>query len=772
MQRSQEMSFYQLVMPRESAWAVMDQLGYMGKAEIVDHDPSIPLIARPFANYIKRCDDLLNKLNLLVETAQKLSILKHYTITTKTNHKMCPQIHTHQYLDLLEEQINAKVNSFIEQNRNHEQLLEQQTIINDQLDILQECRMYLGEDFFVSRDSKIDYFIGTLKQEEIQQFQRMVFRVTKGNAFVHIKLQNQKALYIVIFPDQGVILKKKLQKVQESISLNRFTLPLNLKEFDKIQNDLTVKHKEIKQLIELTNVQLNSSIQELLKQNDGIRLLDHYNMYISKEKALYMQLNKLKMQGNLFLGELWIPKKDSAQLNETLLLVKERNRDIPGCQISQKVPNTTPPTYFVLNEFTSVFQQIVNTYGIARYREINPAIFTIITFPFLFGIMFGDIGHGFCLLMFGIYNIFYKFEPFYELRYLILLMGFFSFYCGWIYNDFVSLSLNLFGSCYVVDGQMTPNKQHDCTYPFGLDPAWGDNLEFDDSFKMKLSVIIAYFHMFLGICLSGCNLIYKKDTYGFCCKFLPQILFLTSTIGYMDFLIIFKWVKQFNPNDAPSIINTMITMVLSFGSVEGPSMWNVNSQELIQAILIIIAVISIPWMWFSHIIKGYSIYKRKRNTIVKNSGQSIEGSQVIELQIQSILDETQQEKSLLQIHDHNELSADEEFTELIVHETIETIEFVLGVISNTASYLRLWALSLAHSQLADVFYSLILSNSITEGSIIGALLRYPIWALVSFGVLMCMDTMECFLHSLRLHWVEFQNKFYKGDGIEFKVYSL
>jgi V-type H+-transporting ATPase subunit a len=131
---------------------------------------------------------------------------------------------------------------------------------------------------------------------------------------------------------------------------------------------------------------------------------------------------------------------------------------VPGIQIERidfEGQKKVPPTFIETNDFIWPFQEIVNTYGVPQYKEVNPAIFASVTFPFLFGVMFGDVFHGVILTVFATVLCFKTFEKgstlgaLKPLRYLFLLMGLFSTYCGFIYNDFTSIPMQAFGpSCY------------------------------------------------------------------------------------------------------------------------------------------------------------------------------------------------------------------------------------------------------------------------------------------------------------------------------------
>lgn len=111
----------------------------------------------------------------------------------------------------------------------------------------------------------------------------------------------------------------------------------------------------------------------------------------------------------------------------------------------------------------------------------------------------------------------------------------------------------------------------------------------------------------------------------------------------------------------------------------------------------------------------------------------------------------------------------------MIYQTIHTIEFCLGVVSNTASYLRLWALSLAHarkfyakqlgiirlekcrvfSELSEVLWEMIMKFGFMSngwGGSVLVFLLFAVWAFLSLSILIFMEGMSAFLHALRLHW--------------------
>ncbi len=76
--------------------------------------------------------------------------------------------------------------------------------------------------------------------------------------------------------------------------------------------------------------------------------------------------------------------------------------------------------------------------------------------------------------------------------------------------------------------------------------------------------------MSLGVIMKAFNAVYFKNHLDFIFEFVPQIILLLVLFGYMDWIIIAKWLTDFThrENDAPSVISTMIGMALNGGEIE------------------------------------------------------------------------------------------------------------------------------------------------------------------------------------------------------------
>jgi V-type H+-transporting ATPase subunit a len=470
--------------------------------------------------------------------------------------------------------------------------------------------------------------------------------------------------------------------------------------------------------------------------------------------------------------------------------------------------------------FLKPFQDIVDTYGVPVYKEVNPTVFTIVTFPFLFGVMFGDIGHGGIVFLFsaGLWIFGDKLkggplESMANIRYLLLLLGFFATFWGVIYNDFMSLPVEIVRSWYDYNDTRDELKlKEDWVYPFGIDHGWylaKNELTYFNSLKMKLSVIFGVSQMSLGIFMKATNALYFKEKLDFYFEFIPQILLLWSIFGYMITLIIVKWLTLYQDTSiAPSIIGYMIEMFLNFGSISGDAIIHSNGlNEALHVFLLLLAFCCVPAMLIAKpciIFKNMHGVKREESYEMheidhssrnqKQKYQKFEEEDDHHIGVNNEERKKEEDIGDFKLHksgdDHSipvndslkerlydcveDLMdhGDHSISEIAIHQLIETIEFVLGTISNTASYLRLWALSLAHSQLAAVFFEKTLEPGLDMDSSLLMFLSFPIFATATLGVLLWMDSMEWFLHTLRLHWVEFQNKFFKGTGYKFKGFSL
>ena len=811
------MAHKKIRIPIETSVEVMEELGKLDDCiQFVDLNVHNYEERKNFGSYIERCDEALKNIQLFENMADlyKEKIIKYkdyetFKLDLENSMRNMDRNFGSTYFDLIE-------NETSENNKKLKELIDSYNLVDAQLTLLiekksvfdksselifsqlntykipkkqniglgiddnsaiqnilksaenEQKKAVLLDDYDVS---ELNFISGIIRAEDDMRMKRMIFRASRGRALptffdltVEDKLTHQKIekKIFTIFVQGGAqnFLANKIIQICDIFGASRFTIPKR----EDLQNEINNIQQEIYEKKEYLKT-VETSIKEFFKDKIGENELpgkyDMYKLYFLQEKLLFSNLNKCKLHKDLLDGEVWIPEEKLELVQEAINKISSRNPNKLTAVLSDfdELENSRPPTYLKVNDFTMPFQMIVSEYGVPRYREVNPGLFTIITFPFMFGVMFGDIGHGSLILILSIWLCLKKDEilktmpdlkMLVKTRYFFLMCGFFAFFNGWIYDDFFATPLGIFGTCYENkmgdNGKMVAERKGDCVYPIGLDPKWyaaTNELAFLNSFKMKMSVIIGVLQMILGLFLKGMNGIYFADYIDFFFEFIPQLIFMCLLFGYMCLMIYIKWGTDWSDDTskAPSIISQLLLIFLNMGST-GPDNFKTplfhredyHFQETFQFNALIISVICIPVMLLVKPTVDY--FKLPKDDGIENKGNQVT------------------------------------ITDLAVNQIIETIEYVLGTVSHTASYLRLWALSLAHAQLAKVFFEITLLGFIQSGSIFGMIGGFFLLANITIGVLMGMDLLECSLHTLRLHWVEFQSKFYKADGYPFTPYSF
>uniref|UniRef100_A0A667XMR3 V-type proton ATPase subunit a n=1 Tax=Myripristis murdjan TaxID=586833 RepID=A0A667XMR3_9TELE len=747
--RSEEMCLAQLFLQSGSEYDCISELGEMGLVEFRDLNPSVSSFQRRFVSEIKRCEEMER-------------ILENYDLSIR---------------GAFQEQLQRLEMELSEVARNKEKLQ------RNLLELTEYTHMLKITRTFIHSRSRVSVFVsGLIQRVKVEAFERMLWRVCKGYtilsyAEVDESLQDWYLAQCVVFLISfwGDQIGQKVQKICDCYHCHLYPHPENDEERADVMDSLRTRIQDLNNVLHRTEDYLRQVLQKASESAFT------WVVQVKKMKAIYHILNlcSFDVTNKCLIAEVWCPVSDLANLRGALE-EGSRKGDATVPSFVNRIPsNDTPPTLVRTNKFTSGFQSIVEAYGVGDYREASPAPYTIITFPFLFAVMFGDLGHGMVMTLFALWMVLTEkkrrrkrsgneiWMMFFDGRYIILMMGLFSVYTGLIYNDCFSKSLNIFGSGWSVRAMFT-NQQNETLqtnalltldpnvsgvfsgpYPFGIDPIWNmaaNRLSFLNSYKMKMSVIIGVVHMSFGVVLSVFNHLHFRQKFNVYLLFLPELLFLLCLFGYLVCMILYKWVA-FGSRDsclAPSILIHFINMFLMQGGDITPLY---PGQTGLQIFLVVVAMLSVPVLLLGKPLYLYWLYR---------GGKGLRRRRVSGFR-------------------NDVVSVHFDFADVLLHQVIHTIEYCLGCISNTASYLRLWALSLAHAQLSEVLWAMVMRLGLRVTTRLGVLVLVPVFglfAVLTVSILLVMEGLSAFLHALRLHWVEFQNKFYHGTGVKFVPFDF
>lgn len=354
---------------------------------------------------------------------------------------------------------------------------------------------------------RLGFAVGLVPRERLGIFERVLFRATRGNLFFQYRElpmqlrdpasreMSDKAVFVVFFAGERA--RSKVIKICDAFGASRYPFPEQPERRAEMAREVSDRINELYSVISAAVAQRRAMLSALAVD------LEAWVRLVKREKAIYHTLNKLSVDvtRKALVAEAWCPVEAKGRVHAAVVDAAARSPASVGTVFQSLPTREEHPTHYRTNKWTGAFQAIVEAYGVARYREVNPAVFTIVTFPFLFAVMFGDFAHGLLLTMFAAYMVRNEvamgkgklnemIDMCFKGRYVILLMGLFSIFTGIMYNEAFSMPLTFFGYSHyecsvdlVTDAhgfRVCPTGADEgliraegtLPYPAGVDPVW------------------------------------------------------------------------------------------------------------------------------------------------------------------------------------------------------------------------------------------------------------------------------------------------------------
>lgn len=502
------------------------------------------------------------------------------------------------------------------------------------------------------------------------------------------------------------------------------------KEVKQIESESTRINKEIEALKEKEDDPgVKKQINSLGKRLDEIAEKNATKLLIFEE---VLKIEKEVEEAKTFMGktektyilEGWVPAEKVKTVTKTILEVSNRSSIVEVVESDEHGEKEKPPTLLKNPKALESYETLTKSFGIPSYGEIDPTILMSITFPIFFGLMFGDIGHGLLLLIVSILGFIGKRKNVdlgeignYVIKgsTLLLFCSIFSIFFGILYGEFFGFSI-----------------YHEDWYAHGIGP----------SLSFLRNILVYIFVLFD----------FDEGVVRLTDKELCEKLSLEYIPGPPNGPI---WFSPFHEPWILFILSIIIGAIhLSLG-IFLDVVNKIRHGEYLEGVLG-------PGMWLWFYIGLIRIVFTK-NIVFTEWFKDAPVSQPAEFVTSPVF--------LLLILPLILMFIGRVVTEGPIEGGMSVLESLIESISNTISYARILALNMAHEGFSKTFITLGGVNP-EHGLTFAITPVFVMSFLVGTIFVMIMEGLLSFIHTLRLHWVEWFLKFYKGEGIEFQPFKI